>query len=444
MDIIPLITHELAHVLTLTNRLEGAPEAPLAIARLYFARVDHGCDYRPAREVLADLFMLSVFGDAGLGEANYWQNCVSRDAEEALGVVRTALAGGMPAWLAATYQDDDGNLDLELVWSHVKAEGDPSPVMRDLMRSAFGGLCRSDALWNSAIRIPWRDGGCVPQAPPGLSAVAAVDGTMAVSWQAPDDDGGARVTGYTVRWKSGAQEYDTSREASVTDLADPSHTIGGLSHGVDYTIRVLASNINGDGAAAEVTRTAVGSEAALATLTLAGATLYPTFHSATAAYGAVTGHAATQITVAATAAPCRRQRRLPRRRRQRPHGRRRGRCVPGDPVGGRQRHPGPGDGAGRRCLCLHRDRHAGGGEHLAEPAGKRSRRGGRVNGRLHHRVPGPMDHRGHAGRGPRRRAFLAADWRRPQRRGDLPRKRREGQPGRGVHGGSWGNVDLAP
>ena len=142
----------------------------------------------------------------------------------------------------------------------------------------------------------------MPQAPPGLSAVAAVDGAMAVSWQAPDDDGGARVTGYTVRWKSGVQDYDTSREASVTDLADPSHTIGGLSHGVDYTIRVLASNINGDGAAAEVTRTAVGSEAALATLTLAGATLYPTFHSATAAYAAVTGHAATQITIAATAA----------------------------------------------------------------------------------------------------------------------------------------------
>ncbi len=301
-DVIPLITHELAHVLTLTNRLEGAPEAPLAIARLYFARVDHGCDYRPAREVLADLLMLSVFGDAGLRVAAYWSQCRTDETAGALGVVRTALAGEMPPWLAETYQDDDGTLDLELVWSHIKAEGDPSPVMRDLMRSAFGGLCRSDALWNSAIRIPWRDGGCVPQAPPGLSAVAAVDGTMAVSWQAPDDDGGSGVTGYTVRWKSGAQEYDTSREASVTDLADPSHTIAGLSHGVDYTIRVLASNINGDGAAAEVTRTGVGSEAALATLTLAGATLHPTFHSATAAYAAVTGHAATQITVAATAA----------------------------------------------------------------------------------------------------------------------------------------------
>ena len=161
------------------------------------------------------------------------------------------------------------------------------------MRTAFGGLCRSDALWNSAIRIPWQDGGCVPQAPPGLEAVAAVDGIMALSWQSPDDDGGSRITGYKVQWKSGAQEYDTSREASVTDLADLSHTIEGLSHGIDYTIRILPYNINGDGAASEVTETAVGSEAALGTLTLAGATLYPTFSSTTTSYAAATGHAAT-------------------------------------------------------------------------------------------------------------------------------------------------------
>ena len=302
VDVVPLITHELAHVLTLTNRLDGSPEVPLAIARLYFAQVDHGCDYRPAREVLADLLMLTVFGDAGLRVAGYWKHCRTDETEGAQGVVRTALAGEMPAWLASTYEGDEGNLDLELVWSDIKAEGDPSPVMRDLMRIAFGGLCRSDALWNSAIRIPWRDGGCVPQAPPGLAAVPAVAGVMALSWESPDDDGGSRITGYKVQWKSGAQDYDTSREASLTDLADLSHTIEGLSHGVDYTIRILAYNINGDGAAAEVTKTAVGSEAALQTLTLAGATLYPTFSSTTNSYAAATGHAATQITIAVTAA----------------------------------------------------------------------------------------------------------------------------------------------
>ena len=305
VDVIPLITHELGHVLTLTNRLEGSPEAELAIARLYFAEVDIGCEgWLPARELLADMLMLSVFGDAGLRVAGYigGDYCHGDAWKGALGVVRTALSGEMPSWLAETYGDEGGELDLERVWSDLKAEGDPSAIVRDLMRSAFGGLCRSDALWNNAIRIPWRDGGCVPQAPPGLAAVAAVDGIMAVSWQSPDDDGGSRITGYTVQWKSGAQAYDSSREASVTDLADLSHTLEGLSHGVAYTIRILASNINGDGAASELTKTAVGSEAALGTLSLAGATLHPTFSSTTSSYTAATGHAATQITIAATAA----------------------------------------------------------------------------------------------------------------------------------------------
>ena len=49
-DVVPLITHELAHVLTLTNRLVGAHEAELAIARLYFAQVDIGCEAGCPRE----------------------------------------------------------------------------------------------------------------------------------------------------------------------------------------------------------------------------------------------------------------------------------------------------------------------------------------------------------------------------------------------------------
>ena len=306
IDVIPLITHELAHVLTLTNRLDGAPEVPMAIARLHIARTNIGCEsWLPARELLADLLMVATLGEGAYNQAGYLAGdyCQGDGWRPALEVVRTAaIDGEIPQWLYDTYQDQHGVLDLELLWSHIKAEAGTGPVMRDLMRSAFGGLCRSDALWNNAIRIPWRDGGCVPQAPPGLTAVPAVDGVMALAWESPDDDGGSRITGYKVQWKSGAQNYDTSREASLTDLADLSHTLEGLSHGVDYTIRILAYNINGDGAASEVTQTAVGSEAALESLTLAGTTLYPTFSSTTPSYAATTGHAATQLTIAATAA----------------------------------------------------------------------------------------------------------------------------------------------
>ena len=344
VDVIPLITHELGHVLTLTNRLDGAPEVPMAIARLHIARTNIGCEsWLPARELLADLLMVATLGEGAYNQAGYLAGdyCQGDGWRPALEVVRTALGGEMPSWLADTYNDENGDLDLERVWSDIKAEGDPSAIMRDLMRTAFGGLCRSDALWNNAIRIPWRDGGCVPQAPPGLTAVPAVDGVMALSWQSPDDDGGSRITGYTVQWKSGAQEYDTSREASVTDLADLSHTIEGLSHGVAYTIRILASNINGDGAASEVTETAVGSEAALGTLTLAGVDVLPHLqqhHELVCGSDGPRRHADHDRRHGGR---CRRRRRVPRRRRQHPHRRRHGRRVPGEPVGGAERDPGP-------------------------------------------------------------------------------------------------------
>ena len=44
-----------------------------------------------------------------------------------------------------------------------------------------------------------------------------------VSWEAPSEDGGSPIEAYPVRWKSGSEEYDTSRQAVVTDLTSPSH-----------------------------------------------------------------------------------------------------------------------------------------------------------------------------------------------------------------------------
>ena len=50
-----------------------------------------------------------------------------------------------------------------------------------------------------------------------------------------------------MQWKSGPQEFDTSRQASVSDLSSLRHTITGLINGVAYTVRVLAYNHHGDG-----------------------------------------------------------------------------------------------------------------------------------------------------------------------------------------------------
>ena len=61
-----------------------------------------------------------------------------------------------------------------------------------------------------------------------------------MSWNPVDG-----ANGYKVQWKSGEQEYDpATREASVSGADTTSHTIPGLTPGVEYTVRVIATSSN--------------------------------------------------------------------------------------------------------------------------------------------------------------------------------------------------------
>ena len=275
--LIPQIIHELAHVYTMSNQLPAHP-APIAVAWIYFDGLSNYLEHPfwltcyTGFELMADVMVMEMLGTDVT--TDYWPKCTAPTEEalasaetEALEVVRSMMAGEMPLWFADTYHDPEGNPELERLWSDVKAisrwspedrrAGEPRVVYQ--LRNEFGGYCSHAAAVNglperSATRNPWRDGGCVPQAPPSLEAVAAVDATITVSWQSPGDDGGSAITGYRVLWKSGAQDFGASREAVVTDLADLSYKLADLTHGVEYTIRVVAKNFNGDGAVAEVTK----------------------------------------------------------------------------------------------------------------------------------------------------------------------------------------------
>ena len=126
-----------------------------------------------------------------------------------------------------------------------------------------------------------------PDAPGGLTVAAAAgrEGELDVSWTAPESDGGSEVTGYKVRWKSGAESYDGSetstRQTVVSDPTVLTHTITGLTVGTAYTVRVMAVNVAGDGAAAEVAATAEDRVApVLAASSVNGAALTLTFSEA--------------------------------------------------------------------------------------------------------------------------------------------------------------------
>ena len=90
-----------------------------------------------------------------------------------------------------------------------------------------------------------------PEAPKGLRVYPGGSEELVASWRAPYDDGGSPITEYRVQWKSGSEDYDDSasstRQAVIADTARPTYTIGGLRSGTEYTVRVIATNIAGDG-----------------------------------------------------------------------------------------------------------------------------------------------------------------------------------------------------
>ena len=87
----------------------------------------------------------------------------------------------------------------------------------------------------------------VPGAPTGLAVATDGEGHAKVmlEWTAPSDNGGAAVTEYWVQWKSGSQEFSTSRQARTQYTA---HTVTGLTDDTAYTFRVQAVNAVGKGA----------------------------------------------------------------------------------------------------------------------------------------------------------------------------------------------------
>ena len=67
-----------------------------------------------------------------------------------------------------------------------------------------------------------------------------------VYWEAPAGDGGSDITGYKVQWKESADSWDTPADVSEETASGTIHTITGLTDGVEYSVRVLATNGVGD------------------------------------------------------------------------------------------------------------------------------------------------------------------------------------------------------
>ena len=75
--------------------------------------------------------------------------------------------------------------------------------------------------------------------PPTSLSVTPGNGQLTLLWVAPTDKGGLTINRYIVQWKSGIQQYDTSRQATPTTT---SQVIGQLANGTPHFVRVRADN----------------------------------------------------------------------------------------------------------------------------------------------------------------------------------------------------------
>ena len=95
---------------------------------------------------------------------------------------------------------------------------------------------------------------------PVITGVTAGNGTLSVAFTAPASDGGAAISNYKYSTNNGSTFTAVSPAATTSPMV-----ISGLTNGTAYTVRILAVNIVGDGAASSgVSGTPVGNYASWA------------------------------------------------------------------------------------------------------------------------------------------------------------------------------------
>jgi titin len=115
----------------------------------------------------------------------------------------------------------------------------------------------------------------VPNAPTSVRAVADNTTGIDLSWNAPDFNGGSEITDYVVEYATENTDYVVFADGVSTGT---SVKVTGLTQGVEYTFRIAAKNIAGQGAysaetldAIATARTVPGAPTATASSTRDGA-----------------------------------------------------------------------------------------------------------------------------------------------------------------------------
>ncbi len=162
--------------------------------------------------------------------------------------------------------DPDGTTNAFYIYQWIANDGTSDSDIADATASTYT-LVAADAGKTIKVKVTFTDDGgheetltsdatteliaTVPGAPGNLSVSVNDTDKLDVSWDAPESNGGSAVTGYRVQWKAAANSWDTPADVSETTVTGTSHTVTGLTDGVEYTFRVFAVNTVGDSSASE-------------------------------------------------------------------------------------------------------------------------------------------------------------------------------------------------
>ena len=225
-------------------------------------------------------YRVRATNDFEQGGLSWWSNVADlvTDTPADVGLVTNTPASGTPS-ISGTVQlgqtlaasttgiiDPDGTTNAFYLYQWIANDGTSDSDIADATASTYT-LVDEDAGKTIKVKVTFTDDGgheetltsdatteliaTVPGAPGNLSVSVNDTDKLDVSWDAPESNGGSAVTGYRVQWKAAADSWDTPADVSETTVTGTSHTVTGLTDGVEYTFRVFAVNTVGDSSASE-------------------------------------------------------------------------------------------------------------------------------------------------------------------------------------------------
>ena len=157
--------------------------------------------------------------------------------------------------------DEDGLDNVSYSYQWVANDGTTDTDIRDATDSTYT-LTDDDAGKTIKVRVSFTDdadnqefltstdtdtvAATKPGVPGHLNVFPHDAEALDVYWEAPASDGGSDLTGYKVQWKESADSWDTPADVSEETASGTIHTITGLTDGVEYSVRILATNGVGD------------------------------------------------------------------------------------------------------------------------------------------------------------------------------------------------------